>query len=166
MEYPPELTIRYTTDDDAPFLREWLAEPGVLRWFPVVDAPEIEDTIQRWIGFGKYKCSLTAEWDGKPAGIATLWLMPYRKLAHQCQFGMIVGKQFRRRHVGVALINNLIQLAKQRFNIELLHLEVYEGNDPAIALYQQFGFKEFGRQGAWIKENGEYLGRIFMERWI
>jgi RimJ/RimL family protein N-acetyltransferase len=165
MEYPKELIVRYTRDEDGVALREWLAEPGVLRWFPVIDPPEIEDTIQRWIGFSKYKCSLTADWNGEPAGIATLWLMPYRKLAHQCQFGMIVGEKFRRRGIGTALINQLIHLAKYRFNIELLHLEVYEGN-PAVQLYQQFGFKEFGRQAHWIKEDGEYLGRIFMERMI
>ncbi len=165
MEYPPGLDVRFTEESDAPCLREWLEEPGVLRWFPVVDAPELDDTIQRWIGFSRYKCSLTAVLDGVPCGIATLWLMPYRKLAHQCQFGMIVGQPYRGRGVGSALLNNLLHLAKERFRIEMIHLEVYYGN-PAIHLYQRFGFKEFGRQDAWIKEEGEYLGRIFMERYL
>jgi ribosomal protein S18 acetylase RimI-like enzyme len=46
-------------------------------------------------------------------------------------------------------------------------LQVYQDN-PAMRLYQRFGFKEFGMQKKWIKEtrdNGEieYVGRVFME---
>jgi putative acetyltransferase len=61
------------------------------------------------------------------------------------------------------LLNNAINLAKTRFNIELLSLQVYEDN-PAIRLYSRFGFKEYGRQTHWIKEDEGYRARIFMER--
>ncbi|NGX26957.1 MAG: hypothetical protein K940chlam6_00884, partial [Chlamydiae bacterium] len=46
---------------------------------------------------------------------------------------------------------------------EMLHLEVYETN-PAINLYRRLGFTEFGIQKKFIKEDGRYMGKIFMER--
>jgi RimJ/RimL family protein N-acetyltransferase len=160
------LDIRYTEMSDGPHLHEWLKEPGVLRWFPMFDEPEIEDAVSRWISFARYKCSLTATINGKPCGIATLYLQPYRKLAHQCEFGIIVGGGQRGKGVGGQLIKNLIHLAKHYFRIELLHLQVYQKN-PAIRLYELWGFKEFGRQTHWIKEGPEdYRARIFMERFI
>lgn len=160
------LEIRYTELGDAKYLREWLKEPGILRWFPMFDDVEIEDAVQRWIGFARYKCSLTATVNGVPAGLTTLYLQPYRKLAHQCEFGIIVGDGFRGKGIGGELIKNLINLGKNYFNIELLHLQVYAEN-PAIHLYSRWGFKEFGRQTHWIKEGpGDYRARVFMERFI
>lgn len=160
----PGLEFRYTESSDGTQLKQWLLEPEVYRWFPMYDTPEINDAVHRWISFGRYKCSLTAVFNGEPCGLATLYLQPYKKLAHQCEFGIIVGEGFRGKGFGSALLNHLIYLAKDRFKIDLLHLQVYEGN-PAITLYKRFGFEEFGRQSRWIKEDeGEYRGRIFMEK--
>jgi RimJ/RimL family protein N-acetyltransferase len=161
----PGLEIRYTELSDGKNLREWLHQPGVLRWFPMYDDVEIDDAVGRWVGFSRYKCSLTAVLDGEPAGMATLYLQPYKKLAHQCEFGIIVGDPNRGKGIGSQLLHSLIHLAKERFGIELLHLQVYAGN-PAIKLYERFGFKEFGHQTHWIREDHGYVGRIFMEKYL
>ena len=58
--------IRYTELSDAKYLRQWLKEPGVRCWFPMHDDVEIEDAVGRWIGFARYKCSLTATMNGEP----------------------------------------------------------------------------------------------------
>lgn len=159
-----DLEIRYTDLSEGRFLKEWLTEPSVGRWFPVADTVEIDDAVHRWIGFSRYKCSLTAFKDGHPCGLATLYLQPYRKLAHQCEFGIIVGHGYRGQGIGTELLKNLIHLAKDQFRIELLHLQVYQDN-PAIHLYSRLGFTEFGRQEKWIKESdGTYTGRVFMEK--
>lgn len=160
------LDVRYTELSDAKYLRDWLREPGVLRWFPMYDDVEIEDAVGRWIGFSRYKCSLTATMNGEPCGITTLYLQPYRKLAHQCEFGIIVGTGQRNKGIGGELIKNIINLGKNYFHIELLHLQVYAEN-PAMHLYDRWGFKEFGRQSHWIKEApDDYRARVFMERFI
>lgn len=166
-EKPPvesSIEIRYSDLSDGRYLKQWLMEPSIGRWFPVHDTVEIEDATHRWIGFSRYKCSLTALKDGEPCGVATLYLQPYRKLAHQCEFGIIVGQDYRGKGIGTELLKNLMHLAKEKFHIELLHLQVYSEN-PAIHLYQRLGFKEFGRQAHWIKEiDGTYTGRVFMEK--
>lgn len=163
MDEKSNIVIRYTEMDDAPFLKEWLQEPGVLRWFPMQDPLELEDAVKHWISFSRYRCSITATADGVPCGISTLYLMPYRKVAHQCLFSIIVAKEFRSKGVGTLLLNNLLNMAKEQFKLEYLYLEVYEGN-PAINLYRKFGFKEVGVQPHFIKDEGQYLGKIIMER--
>lgn len=162
---PPNLHVRYTELGDAKYLKQWLMDPTVGRWFPMYDEVEVDDAVGRWISFSRYKCSLTAVMDGIPCGIMTLYLQPYRKLAHQTEFGIIVGEGYRGKGVGSHLLNCGMQMAKENFKIELLHLTVYAEN-PAIRLYRRFGFQEFGRQTHWLKENNVHYARIFMERFL
>lgn len=157
------LEIRYTQPEDGPYLEEWLLDPDTRRWFPMCDEAEVKDSVGRWISFYRYKCSITAVNNGIPCGLATLYLQPYRHLAHQCEFGIIVGKGNRGKGVGSALLDHLMQMAKNDFSIELLHLQVYAEN-PAVRFYKRYGFREFGRQSRWIKENHVYVARVFMER--
>lgn len=162
---PEGFDIRYTEEADAVAIKQWLMEPGVLRWFPMCDEGEVDDAAVRWASFSKFNCSLTVidEKIGKPCGIATLYLQPYKKIAHHCEFGIIVGGGYRGKGIGSMLLKNLIHMGKNKFNVELLSLQVYEGN-PAIRLYSRFGFEEYGRQTHWIKEDEGYRARIFMER--
>lgn len=127
------------------------------------DPIEVKDSSRHWISFSKYKCSLTAVLDGVPVGIATLCLMPYRKLAHQCLMSIIVSYQVRGKGIGTVLMNNLIHLAKEYFGIEVLYLEVYETN-RAINLYRKFGFREVGYQRHFMKDGDEYVAKVVMER--
>ena len=159
------LEVRYTELSDGVHLKEWLMDPEVKSWFPMDDEIEVDDAVVRWVAFSRYKCSLTVLKDGIPCGMATLYLQPYRKLIHQCEFGIIIAKGYRNEGIGSFLMNSIMHLAKENFKIELLHLQVYAEN-PAKRLYERFGFKEFGRQNAWIKEKEGYVGRIFMERFL
>ena len=161
----PGLEIRYTEQGDTKYLKEWLMEPETRRWFPMEDEVEVDDAVMRWIAFHRYKCSLTVTKEGIPCGIATLYLQPYKKLADQCEFGIIVGEKYRNMGIGSYLMSSVMHLAKEKFKVELLHLQVYAEN-PAMNLYRRFGFKEFGRQNAWIKEQDRFVGRVFMERYL
>ena len=167
-EKPPELPgfdIRYTTQDDAKYLLEWLSDPMTLRYFPMREPAEIEDSVNRWIGFSRFKSSITAMVDGEPVGLATLYLQAYRTLAHQCEFGLIVSPKYRGKGIGTHLMRNILHLAKSYFNIEVLHLQVH-GENPAINMYKKFGFSEFGRQTRWGKDGGTFLTRVLMERYL
>lgn len=156
-------TIRVTQPEDAPLLKSWLFEPGVLRWFPMMDEREVDDAVKIWVGYGKYEACFTAEYEGTACGMANLYLQPYKKLAHQCLFAIIVSEKFRNKGIGTQLLNYLMKTAKEKFKIELLHLEVYEGN-PAIHLYQRAGFTVYGTEKHFIKDKGEYISKTMMQK--
>ncbi|MBS0655348.1 MAG: GNAT family N-acetyltransferase [Verrucomicrobia bacterium] len=161
----PGLTVRYTQLQDAEHLKNWLLDPEVSGWFPMANEAEVEDAVRRWISFSRVKSSLTAELDGVPCGLVTLYVQGYKKLQHQSEFGIIVASGMRNKGIGSFLMRSMMRLAKEQFRLELVHLQVYAEN-PAIRLYKRFGFREFGRQTHWIKETDRYVGRIFMERFL
>jgi RimJ/RimL family protein N-acetyltransferase len=158
----PGLDIRYTYVSDTPYLRDWLLKPEVQKWFPVSEEREIEDAVQCWIGFSRYSSSLTATLNGSPCGIATLFLMPYRKVAHHCLFKLVVDPKHQRKGIGSALLKNLKHLAKNYFHLDLIHIEVFEGNS-FIRLLQKFDFYEFARQERFVKDKDGYKARILLE---
>jgi putative acetyltransferase len=133
----PGLTIRYTVPQDAEWLKAWLSDPGVKDAFPMASETEVDDAVRRWISFSRIRASLTVELDGRPVGLATLYIQTYRRLAHQTEY--------RNRGIGSFLLSSIMKLAKQHFHIELIHLQVYQDN-RAIDLYKKFGFVEFGCQ--------------------
>ncbi len=161
----PHLTFRLTQLEDAPFLLEWLSDPNIMRWFPMYDLREVEDAVRIWIGYSKIETGVTALWDGAPCGMANLYIQPYKKQAHTCLFSIILQEEMRGKGVGTALLEYLMKYAKERFKIEILHLEVYDGN-PARHLYEKLGFKEYGRQEKFIKEDGKYSAKVFMQRML
>ena len=157
------ISIRLAEEEDKKYLVEWLLQPGVLQSFPLADLKEIEDAAQIWISYYKQNAVLTALWDGVPCGNATLYLQPFKKLAHQCLFAIIVDEKFRGKGVGTKLLAELIRIGKENHHLKLLHLEAYEGN-PAIHLYKKLGFKEFGVQKKFVKEDGTYKSKVMMQR--
>jgi RimJ/RimL family protein N-acetyltransferase len=161
----PGYDIRYTYVSDMPYLRDWLNHPDTLHWFPMDQEKEIEDAVQCWIGFSRYSSSLTATMDGVPCAIGTLFLMPYQKVTHHCLFKMIVDPKYQRKGIGSSLLKNLKHLAKQYFRLELMHIEVFEGN-PIVHLLHQSDFHKFARQERYVKENGKYLARILYQSYL
>ncbi len=138
--HQPSFTFRLTNAEDAPYLLQWLSDPKILRWFPMFDAREIEDAVRIWIGYSRIDAGITALWNGEPCGMANLYIQPYKKLAHTCLFSIIVKEEMRGKGVGKQLLENLMKHAKEKFKIEILHLEVYEGN-PAKRLYERAGIQ-------------------------
>ncbi len=159
------LTIRFGEDSDQKYLVDWLLQPGVLEGFPLSDLREIEDAARIWMSYSKHHAVLTALWDGVPCGVANLYLQPYQKMSHQCLFAIIVDEKLRGRGVGGALLKELMALAKERFKLEFLHLEVYQGN-PAINLYRRLGFQEYGIHPRFMKDQGKYIDKILMQKYL
>lgn len=157
------LTIRLAEEADQKYIVSWLLQPGVLEGFPLFDLREVEDAARIWISYTKFGAVLTALWEGVPCGIANLYLQPYKKLAHQCLLAIVVDEKFRGKGVGTRLLRALEKLAKEKFHIEVLHLEVYE-NNPAVRLYERLGFQKYGRQPHFIKDGKRYLAKIFMQK--
>lgn len=153
--------IRFSTVGDMSILREWLKTKGMLHWFPPVDDAELENFIRIWIGFCRFNASLTATYKNQPVGMAILYLMPYRKVAHHAMFQIIVSPEHQKQGVAHSLIRNLKNYAKKQFRLESIHVEILDDN-PIQSLLKTLGFEEFARQEKYAKEGGKYYPRILM----
>ena len=158
----PEYDIRYSEAQDEKQLREWLKWPGMLSNFPFDNEKEMDPFIKNWVGFFQYKCSLTATYKGKVIGICTLFLMPYRKVAHHSMLNFIVDPHMQGRGIGSSLLKNIKHLAKNSFKVEGIHFDVYEGFKGMEMLKNQ-GFHEVFTQKDFVIENGKHFSRTLME---
>ena len=155
--------IRYSTAQDEEHLRKWLLAPGVNHWFTMEDKSEITEMARIWASFHRIKSSLTAVYKGKPCAMATLFLMPYVKVAHMAMGYIVVSPEMQKKGVGTALIKNIEHLAKNFFKLELLQFEIY-GDSPLIPCLMKRGFKAIFKQEKFVKEqNGSYLPRTLLE---
>lgn len=160
----PGYDIRYSTLEDLVYLQEWFQDPGACDDFPF-SFKEREDSLKNWIGFSKFKASLTGAIDNVPCAIGTLFLMPYRKVAHHCTFYLMVDPKQRRKGIGISMIRNLLNLAKTRFRLESVHAEVFEPSH-LLPMLIKLGFAETVRQENFVKVNGCPRARLLLEVWF
>ncbi len=159
------ITTRFTEEEDGAYLKEWLFQPKVLTYFPLFDEREVDDAVRNWIYFAKNRAGLTALFENEPCGMVVIYPNCYEKLSHQSLISIIVDEKHRNKGIGGRLIEEISTIAKNDFNMELLHLEVYEDN-PARRLYERLGFEEYGIDSDFMKEDGRYVAKICMQKWI
>nr|WP_155706507.1 ribosomal protein S18-alanine N-acetyltransferase [Gloeocapsopsis dulcis] len=83
-------------------------------------------------------------------GVGCLWA-----ILEEAHITMVaVHPQYQGQGLGQALLYGLLSVAENR-SLEHATLEVRVSNDPAIALYQKFGFKTAGRRKRYYKDTGE-----------
>ena len=153
-----KIDVRYTVPADEEYLLKWLQDPATLYWFPMSSLKETQEAVKNWIGFAKFRASLTLTLADKPCGIATLFLMPYRKVAHMAMFYIVVTNEHQRQGLGDLLLKNLKHLAQQYFQLERVFCEVYSGC-PLLGLLEKNGFQEVVTHPRLIKIEEKYLDR-------
>lgn len=158
----PLYDIRYTRLLDKTPLKEWLMHPNVLKWFPMNDEKEIDLLVRNWIGYSRFLSSLTAVFDHKPIGVATLFLMPYRKVSHLAMVNIVVAPHMQRKGVGTSLVRNLVHLAKETFKLHSIHMEMIEGC-PLIPVLKRQNFYEVFKQERYFEVHKERKARVVME---
>lgn len=160
----PFYDIRYSDLSDEASLLEWMKDDEIRKWYPPSTFQDCLMWVKNWIGFSRFRASLTATYESNPIGIATIFLMPYVKVAHQCMMYMCVKPEFQRKKVGFSLLKNICHLATTRFQLEFMHIEVFEGC-PIIPLVQKYDFYEVFRQNEFVLFDDEgYKARIVLER--
>ena len=85
--------------------------------------------------------------------------------SHVADLGLMVAASHRRRGVGRALLEQAVAWAKAA-GVRKLELHVFTWNEPAIALYESFGFEREGfRKGHYLRA-GEHVDAILMAFWL
>lgn len=160
-----DFDIRFSEFDDMAYLSSWVSQPEGCDPFPFA-IEEKEDALKNWIGFSKYKASLTGLFKGTPCSIGTLFLMPYLKVSHHCSFYLIVDPEHRRKGIGSAMVRNLLHLAQSRFHLESVQAEIFVPN-PLETVLERLGFQLFARQEDFVRiDSNQSKARVLMECYL
>lgn len=160
---PKDITIRNLVEADKYTLKQWLMDPVALSYNPMSDLREVEESLKVWLTFARLGSAYIAEVDGKPMGAANLYIQQFEKLKHQSMFVIIVGPEYRGQGIGTVLTKHLIKMAKEKYKMKLLHLEVYHTN-PAQRMYERLGFVRYGEHKDFIKEaDGTRVSKVLMQ---
>jgi RimJ/RimL family protein N-acetyltransferase len=82
---------------------------------------------------------------------------------HTAIIGMGILKEWRNTGLGTALLNKGIEWAKQNPQLEILWLQVFAQNTPAITLYKKAGFEVSGIQKRFFKSKDNiYFDNVIM----
>ena len=80
---------------------------------------------------------------------------------HVADVGLLVAASHRRRGIGRALLEQAVAWAHDA-GVRKLELHVFPWNEPAIRLYERFGFEREGFRRGHYRRGGEYVDAILM----
>ena len=102
-----------------------------------------------------------AEEDGRLVGRLSLARDNHPSSHHVADLGLMIAASHRRRGIGSALLEQAISWARDA-GVRKLELHVFPWNEPAIALYEGFGFEREGLRREHYRRDGEYVDAILM----
>jgi len=80
---------------------------------------------------------------------------------HVADLGLMVAAGHRRRGIGRSLLEQAVEWARET-GIEKLELHVFPHNEPAIKLYEQFGFEREGLRRDHFRRGGRPVDAMLM----
>jgi putative acetyltransferase len=98
---------------------------------------------------------------GEIVGRLSLARDPHPASAHVADLGLMVAAGWRRRGVGRALLAYAVAWARGA-GVRKLELHVFPWNEPAMRLYESFGFEREGYRRAHYRRGGDYVDAVLM----
>jgi RimJ/RimL family protein N-acetyltransferase len=87
---------------------------------------------------------------------------PHPASGHVADLGLMVARSHRRQGLGRALLDAAVDWAR-RAGVSKLELHVFPHNQPALALYDSYGFRREGyRASHYRRDDGGYVDAILM----
>ena len=130
-------------------------------------------TTERWRSVGEERRYLkacrqhpdaavfVADDDGRLVGRLSLSRDPHPASRHVADLGLMVAASHRRRGIGTVLLEEAVSWARSA-GVSKLELHVFPWNEPAIALYESFGFEREGYRRHQYRRDGELVDAILM----
>lgn len=113
-------------------------------------SPWSADEITKDVTAGGNVYVAVAECGGEKAGYGEI-----RMIAGEAQiYNIAVAPEFRREGIGEALLRHMTDKA-EKDGCDLITLEVRDGNEAAMALYEKLGFREVGRRKGYYSNGKE-----------
>ncbi len=127
------------------------------RWRSVGDERRFLRSVQSHADAAVY----VAEDDGRVVGRLSLARDPHPASRHVADLGLMVAAEHRRRGVGKALLGEAVAWSRS-VGIRKLELHVFPWNEPALKLYESFGFEREGYRKRHYLRGGELVDAILM----
>jgi RimJ/RimL family protein N-acetyltransferase len=86
---------------------------------------------------------------------------PHPASAHVADLGLMVARSHRGRGIGRALLEQAAEWSRQ-VGVSKLELHVFPHNEPAIGLYESFGFEREGYRRGHYRRAGELVDAVLM----
>jgi L-phenylalanine/L-methionine N-acetyltransferase len=158
------LTIRLAEPDDCSALYEMFTSPKLYGNTLQLPYPSREMWRRRLAEPGDGTYNLVAVAGDKVVGMFGLHTFNRPRRHHAAAVGMSVHDDWQGKGVGTALMRAGLDLADNWLNLTRLELEVYTDNEPAIRLYERFGFEREGLLRQHAYRDGRYVDSYSMSR--
>lgn len=112
--------------------------------------PWSRESVYQDVVENKRALYLVAEIEGIVIGYAGIWSI----VDEGHITNVAVAPEFRQHHIGSAIIAVLLEVTEEA-GIERHTLEVRRSNEPAIKLYEKYGFKVAGERKGYYEDTGE-----------
>ena len=157
--------IRRIEPDDYRAIYEIYSCPRAFAGTLQLPYPSLEDWRRRLAEPGEGFYNLVALAGERVVGMLSVQTFPNRpRRRHAGAIGMGVHDDWQGRGVGTALMRAGVEMADKWLNLTRLELEVYTDNEPAIHLYEKFGFEREGTLRRHAFRDGRYVDAYFMAR--
>lgn len=173
MKKAAEVTFRSACEEDAAPMIGYLKQVCGETPFLLSGPEEVNYTVEGERAFLKgyeeseHALMLNAYVNGKLVGNASFDAVSRAgRMCHRASLGVAVFREYTGIGIGRTLISILLEEAG-RCGFEIMELDVFSGNDRAIALYQKLGFTECGRIVNAVKyPDGSYADEIKMQKFL
>jgi len=161
-----DFTIRQATPGDATALvrlaREVGAEPegwliSTTEWRVAGDERRYLRSLRR----SRDAAVFVADTSEGIVGRLSVGRDPHPASSHVADLGLMVAKGHRRRGIGRALLEQAVEWARGA-KVSKLELHVFPHNEPAIQLYDAFGFRREGYRQGHYSRDGDVVDAILM----
>ena len=160
-----DIRIRRSEPDDYRAIQAVYSQPNVIRGTLQTPFPSLESWKKKLAEPPEGLTALVAEVDSEVVGTLVLAVLPRSpRRRHVGMLAIAVHDAWQGRGIGTALLGAAVDLADRWLNLTRLELTVYTDNEPAIRLYEKFGFKVEGTLSNYAFRDGEYSDVLALAR--
>jgi putative acetyltransferase len=159
-----EISIRHAEPTDFETLHQIYSGINAIRWNMRAPYPSLENH-RKSLQPEEHKFKLVAIVDNNVVGYTEIETFPYPRMRHVCHIvTMAVRDDMIGQGIGSALMKANIDLADNYLQVTRFYLEVWSDNEPAINLYQKFGFEIEGTNVNFGFRDGKFADAYTMAR--